>query len=621
MCGIAGMVGVASPEDQQTFVSRALDLIKHRGPDDVGLKQADDATLGMCRLAVIDLECGNQPVASEDGSVIAIVNGEIYNYRELTKWLQGRGHSFSSSSDSEVVVHLYEEFEAEFLSRLDGMFALALYDSKSRQLILARDRFGKKPLYYSIDSRGGFAFCSELKGAKELVASYRAAPTIRAQSVYDYLSFMVVPQPDTIYSEIKAVPPGSFMRIRDGAYDTARYWEPTFEPKSNIGYKDAQLETRRLVSEAVHKRLVADVPVGVLLSGGIDSTVVAYEAARQYGGNLESFTVKFGEKDKDESELALLSAERFGLKPNLIELNLDPSVLVPEMVSRYDQPFADSSAIPSLAVSEAASKNVKVVLNGDGGDELFGGYWRYLYTQIAAVHDRLPPTIRAAFVQALKRSERVRSIRGDHLARVGRGLPLDAPERYLEWTTDLFTDQVKRTYWKAERCLPSSSVVAKLRAGYKSPLDAQVSAELQIALLSDLLVKVDMASMAHSLEARSPLLDYKIADFSLRLPPRHRVRGTKKKAVLRDAYAGVIPREVLNAPKKGFSVPLKQWVDGPLRPLVNDHLLGEDTKVHDFLDRRLVDSVVRGAGTQYGNSQFQTYALLVLELWLRQQSA
>ncbi len=617
MCGIAGVRLPDGREVAGPGLAEALRALRHRGPDGEGTFAAPGIALGMRRLAIIDLATGDQPVFNEDRSVVAVLNGEIYNYVELRETLRQRGHTFASASDTEVLVHLYEDEGEALCARLRGMFALAIWDGRARTLLLARDRFGKKPLYIAPLPGGGLAFASELKGLLPLLRGAGSTPRLRAQGIYDYLSLGAVPQPDTVYEEVGTVGPGCWLRFDGERSREQAYWRPELEPKSAGTYAEAQEGLRQALGEAVRLRLRSDVPVGVFLSGGVDSSVVAYEAARHLGEGLRTFTVSVADEALDEAPVARRTAVALGVENLVLPLHVAPRDGVLAVARHFDQPFADPSAIPSLAIARLAREHVKVVLNGDGGDEVCGGYRRYLAARTLGRVASVPgarAVVRAASSQLAP--GRRRSAVG-LLRRFGRGVSLAPGARYLVWTKDLLLEEDKRRVWRGRPQRSTEAWVAERLDGRLAAVDTQVAGDIGIELLSSLLVKMDMATMAASLEGRSPFLDHEVAQFALRLPVAFRVRGSRLKAVLRDAYRGRLPREVIEGRKRGFEVPLAAWLEGDLRDLVRDALLGPNPRVGEYVEPAFVRALVEGRTMQERNRPGLIYALLVLELWLR----
>ena len=618
MCGIAGICFPGGDARAPQGLADALRALRHRGPDDEGTFAAPGVAIGMRRLAIIDLETGAQPVFNEDRSVAAVLNGEIYNYVELREGLRRNGHALATASDTEVLVHLWEDEGEALCQRLRGMFAFAVWDTRARTLLLARDRFGKKPLFLAETPGGGLAFASELKGLLPLLRAAGVEPRLREGAIYDYLSLGAVPQPGTVWEGVRALEPGRWLRWEEGRVREGEYWRPQLEPKLAVAYAEAEEELRGRLAEAVRLRLRSDVPVGVFLSGGVDSSVVAYEASRHLGGALRTFTVSVADEEMDEAPAARRTAAALAVEHLVLPLHLAPCDDVVAIARHFDQPFADPSAVPSLAVARLAREHVKVVLNGDGGDEVCGGYRRYLAAWALGRVGSWPgarPALRAALSGIA--AGRRRSPAG-LLRRFGRGVGLEPGARYLVWTKDLLLDEDKRQVWRGRPQPATEAWVADRLDGTLAAVDAEVAGDIGIELLSSLLVKMDMATMAASLEARSPFLDQEVAEFALRLPVGFRIRRSRLKAVLRDAYRGRLPREVIAGGKRGFEVPLAAWLDGDLRDLVHDSLLAPDARVGAYLEPAFVRALVEGRTMADRNRPGLVYALLVLELWLRE---
>lgn len=623
MCGILG--GYTPQPLSPAAIDRALARLQHRGPDDSGDCRDGRLALAVRRLAIIDLATGRQPLTNETGSVTVVCNGEIYNYRELRRELAANGHRFRTESDVEVLAHLYEEEGAELCSRLRGMFAFALWDRERQELLLARDRFGKKPLYVARTPADGLVFASELKGLRPLCKEVGGGWTLRPQAVYDYLSLGVVPQPGTLFEGVEMVPPGSFLRFRQGKVVARSYWslesagggEPV--PGDGISYREAVARVRKLIAEAVALRLRSDVPLGVFLSAGLDSSVVALEAARQVGSGLRTFTVGVDDPTLDESGPAARTARALGVDNTLLRLTLRPLEELERVVDAYDQPFADPSAIATLAISRLAREHVKVVLNGDGGDEIFAGYRRYVAAHLT---DRAGPLAgwTSAALARWPTASLGRRTRLGLLARFARGARAEGAEQYLIWTTDMLREIDKRSIWRAATVAPTEERLRELIRPELSPLRRQIDADRRINLLSDLLVKMDMATMSASLEARSPLLDHHLAEFVAGLPERFLLRRGRRKALLRDAYRRELPAEVLRGPKRGFEIPLQTWLEGALGEILHDRLRSPTARIHDFVDRDFVAGLLDRRLLQQRNWAYIVYALLVLELWLERNA-
>ncbi len=617
MCGING--GWTSANIATEVVQKSLDAMMHRGPDDTGMYLAGPVFLGNRRLSIIDLQGGRQPISNEDSSVIAVLNGEIYNYLELIPELVSRGHHFRTKSDTEVLVHLYEEKGSEMCKDLRGMFAFALWDTTKQTLFVARDRFGKKPLYYAMIP-GGLIFASELKALRELALVVGKPWSVRSQSIYDYLSLGAVPQPDTVYQDVYAVPPASWMRFDGRALHIQEYWRVEYEPKESISYEDAQHRVRELIGEAVRLRLRSDTPLGIFLSGGLDSSVITYEASQVLGDSLQTFTVAMGDSRVDESALAALTARHLGVRHTVLSLEVSPLSELERLVRLYDQPFSDSSAIPNMAIARLAREHVKVILNGDGGDELFAGYRRYVAVQYGDRSSLFPFQMMlkaAGFVerllgQALRRSPLAL------LTRFLRGLTLPRGERYLVWTMDMLREPQKKKAWIRDAMRPTEEWIASLLPQGLSALDTQMAGDVRILLLNALLVKMDMATMGASVEARSPLLDYVVAEFAAKLPDNFKIRNGRTKALIRDAYRGLLPAQVICGPKFGFEIPLLSWLQHELRPVLMDTVAAKSARIRAYLDGSFVDGLIAGERVMNGNWAETVYCLLMLELWLRE---
>jgi asparagine synthase (glutamine-hydrolysing) len=616
MCGING--GWTRAALAAEVVRKSLDAMAHRGPDDSGVFVAGPVFLGNRRLSIIDLQGGHQPVSNEDGSVVVVLNGEIYNYLELIPELLSKGHRFKTRSDTEVLVHLYEEHGTDMCRHLRGMFAFALWDAGKQNLFVARDRFGKKPLYYT-RVPDGMVFASELKALKELARACGDSWSIRTQSIYDYLSLGVVPQPETVFREVYVLPPASWMRFDGETLHMEEYWRLEYEPKASLSYENAQHRVRELIRDAVRLRLRADTPLGVFLSGGLDSSVVAYEAAQEVQGSLETFTVSVGDERYDESAVARLTARHLGVRHTVLPLKVSPVNELEQLVKLYDQPYSDSSAIPSLAVSRLARQHVKVVLNGDGGDELFAGYRRYVAVRYADRLAHLPIHVLRRFAGFMEMAlgQRLRRTPLALLARFLRGFTLTRGERYLVWTMDMLREPEKKRVWIGGPMRPTEEwIESRLPTGL-SQLDTQMLGDIRIILLNALLVKMDMATMGASIEGRSPLLDHVLAEFAARLPDDYKIRHGRTKALVRDAYSGLLPAAVICGAKLGFEVPLLSWLQNELRPVLMDTVGTGTALVRSYLDGAFIDDLLAGKGMENGNWAEMTYTVLMLELWLR----
>jgi len=580
----------------------------HRGPDSDGQLLDGPAALASRRLSIIDLETGDQPIANEDGTVHIVQNGELYNYRELRVRLERAGHRFATRSDTEVLVHLYEEHGDQFAAQLRGMFAVALWDARRRRLVLARDAFGIKPLYYRVDG-DGLAFASEL----------RALPRgeIDFDALEGFLAFNSIPGPYTIFRDVKKLPPGHLLVWEDGEARLSRFARPAPVPAEEVRRdREDELaeELRARLRDSVRAHLIADVPVGVLLSGGVDSSLLAALAAQESSEPVHTFSIGFEERSFDELDDARTVAERYGTRHEELVLRPDAALLLPQLAEAFDEPFADSSALPTYLVSELASSHVKVALSGEGGDELFGGYYTYAADLLALRFGGLASRARP-LVELLPSSSRRASF--DYKAkRFVRGAGLPPLERHHAWK-EIFSTEARAELLGR----PSSfEPVELLHARFRETEGAELLARLQdidvgTYLVDDLLVKTDRASMAHSLEARVPYLDSLVAGLAQALPTRLKVSGLRKKRLLRKAAAPLLPRRIVYGRKRGFSIPAAAWLRGELEPFARDVLSAENLRRQAFFRpepvARLLDRHVAGKD----DLSRQLWGLLAFTLW------
>jgi asparagine synthase (glutamine-hydrolysing) len=606
MCGICG-IAAREGADPGRLAAMSATLV-HRGPDSDGTWVDGPVGLAARRLSIIDLETGDQPLTNEDGSVVVVQNGELYNYRELRAELEAQGHRFRTHGDTEVLAHLYEQHGEGFAERLRGMFAAAIWDARSRKLVLARDRFGIKPLYYRA-AGGGLEFASELR------ALPRAEVDLDALEAF--LAFNCVPAPLSILAGTRKLPPGHLLVWAGGEPRVERYARPAPVESGAVRREPAEelaAELRERLRDSVRAHLVADVPVGVLLSGGIDSALLAAFAAEASGEPVRTFTIGFRERSYDETADARRVAERYGTDHRDLILEPDAALLLPALAEAFDEPFADSSALPTYLVSELAARDVKVALSGEGGDELFGGYETYsadLLAQRAAFAARLArPLVERLPVSTAKASFDYRA------KRFVRAAHLPPLERHHGWK-EIFSPDARAELTGR----PSGSdPVDGLRARYAETEGAELLARLQDVdlgtyLVDDLLVKTDRASMAHSLEARVPFLDTAVSDLALALPTRLKVRGLRKKVLLRRAAEPLLPAEIVRGRKRGFSIPAAAWLRGELEPFARD-VLSADTVARQGFFRpaavtRLLDDHVAGRE----DLSRQLWGLLAFTLW------
>jgi asparagine synthase (glutamine-hydrolysing) len=588
--------------------------LTHRGPDSDGLFHDGGVALAMRRLSIIDLEHGDQPISNEDGSVTVVQNGEIYNYRELRGELERRGHRFATHSDTEVLVHLYEEHGDGFVERLRGMFAIALWDSRSHRLLLARDRFGIKPLYYRL-AGGTLSFASELKA---MLAQSGFSREIDPRAVAAYLAFNSIPAPLTIFAEARKLPVGTLAVWRDGELTQERYARPSPVAAGETRRRPEGAlaeELRETLRDSIRAHLVADVPVGVLLSGGVDSAGIVALAADEQADPVKTFSVGFEEASFDELDRARLVAERYGADHHEIVLRPDAVELFPKLVEAFDEPFGDSSALPTYLVSELAAGEVKVALSGEGGDELFGGYYTYVADMLAPRIGRLA-ALAAPLAEMLPSSNAKVSL--DYKAkRFARGAGLPPLERHHAWK-EIFSRQLQASLLGDRD--PDWDPVDLYRERYAETAGAEPLARLQdvdlgIYLVDDLLVKTDRSSMAHSLELRVPFLDNEVAAMALGLATPLKVRGLAKKRLLRQALAPLLPKEVLRGPKQGFSIPVAAWLRGPLQGFARETLSAETLSRQGWLDPATVNTLLDRHCAGREDLSRQLWGLIAFTLW------
>ena len=626
MCGIAGEIGVGF--DDASTVSVQLAMLRHRGPDAEGAFETANGWVGQTRLAIIDLERGDPPIANEDGTIGVALNGEIYNYRELRAGLIREGHRFSSDGDTEVLAHLAEALEPVALaSRVEGMFAFAIWDQRRRRLLLGRDRFGKKPLYYWHDG-DQLVFASEIKS---VLANPRVPRQLRPDAIPAFLTFGYVPTPDTFYEGIRSVPPGHVLVAEHGREPRLeRYWEPRYPSANGVAQIEGQLdasaaEVRQKLRQAVERRLISDVPLGAFLSGGIDSSSVVALMSQATGGRpVKTFTIGFDDfEGYDERPYARAVAERyktehteFVVKPNAIEL-------IERLVWHYDEPFGDPSALPTFLLSELTGEHVKVALCGDGGDELFAGYERFAAALAIAHYQHLPARVRAG----IRRSAEIlpRAMWRGTLSKLRRLLvrsDLSPPMALLAWVAyvpiELRTALLDGADVGTADGVNGYGSIWSRSAGAHS-LDRILDLNIRTYLLDDLLPKVDRMSMAHGLEVRSPFLDCELAEFAFRLAPSARARGLSLKRVLRSAMAELLPPEILQRPKRGFGVPLDRWFREDLASYVRHMLCSDGSRVREYLVGPVIDEIVNEHQAGVDNHGDPIWSLLTLEIFLRRE--
>ena len=601
-------------------IAPMADTLAHRGPDGRSCYRSPTGrcALGHTRLKVIDLETGDQPMPNEDGSVQVVFNGEIYNHRELRRELESLGHHFRTQSDTEVLAHGYEEWGTELPGRLEGMFAFAVWSEASGELFLARDRAGQKPLFV-YEKDGLVIFASEIKA---ILAASDVDDTLDPAAVPLYLTYGYIPTPGTFYRSIRKAPPGTSLRVgRDGETRRERYWRLDFTPRSVSGAEAAR-SVRELTRRAVERRLISDVPLGAFLSGGIDSTIVVGLMSQMMEEPVRTFSIGFADDpDYDETAFAELASKRFGTDHTKFVVEAGAIDLVDDLVHHHDEPFGDSSAIPTYIVSRLTREHVTVALTGDAGDELFAGYLRFLAARIA---ESIPPPIARLGYSIGRRLPHNASFRSlsRRATRFFEAAALPAEERTLRWI-GYFGDRLDELLRPELRDLLSRAEITRSfrepleRSADLSPLARALALNFETYLPDDLLVKADRCSMAHGLELRAPFLDRELMEYAAALPDRLKVRGRSLKHVLKEAFHDLLPAEIRSRGKMGFGVPLPVWFRTHWRPLVEDFLLADDARIRDWIEPGPVRSIAEAHFRHEADYGHQLWALLTLEKWLR----
>jgi asparagine synthase (glutamine-hydrolysing) len=615
MCGIAGIATRDGLREGDTNLTDAmLRSLAHRGPDDQYMAGDARALLGARRLSIIDLEGGRQPLTDESGLILASQNGEIYNYIELREDLERRGHVFQTRSDTETIVHLYEEHGTGFARHLRGMFAIAIWDGRLSRLVLSRDRLGKKPLYWRL-ANGRLTYGSELKA---ILCDPEVERVVDRAALDLYLQHRYVPAPWTILKGISKLAPASTLVWDGDEPNIERYWTPSYAPKSRRDFSQDIDEGLSIVREAVRLRLRSDVPVGVFLSGGMDSSVVTALMAEESSQPVRTFSIGFENESYDELRYARAVADRYATVHTEEVVRLDAIGLLPRLADHYDEPFADSSAVPTFRVAQLAAGHLKVVLTGDGGDESFGGYSRYRVNGVFNAFNVIPgpllrATARAGHAAAAPLGSR--SLMFRQRMTIAESLFGQEPdERYVAQMTNLrAADRAK--LMDADDSTPY--LLRVLREGPANPIDRLLRTDLLTFLPEDLLVKMDRATMANSLEARSPLLDHQVVEFAAKLPTERKIEGKTTKVLLRAIAKRLMPSEHVDRPKMGFSAPIGDWFRGPLGDRFAEMVLAPDAATRDHMDQSTARELLTAHRNYRAENANQLWSLLMFELWAR----
>ncbi|MEP6922995.1 MAG: asparagine synthase (glutamine-hydrolyzing) [Pyrinomonadaceae bacterium] len=623
MCGIVGIANQGGRAVSRTALERMNACIIHRGPDEDGFYVNENIGLAMRRLSIIDLAGGQQPIFNSDRTKAIVFNGEIYNFQDLRKDLEKQGHQFYTHCDTEVIIHLYERYGADCVQHLRGMFAFAIWDETANTLFIARDRVGKKPLLYSHQSNGDLIFGSEFRA---LLAHESVGRTIDFEAIHHYLSFLCVPAPLTAFRQIRKLEPAHWLLWKNGEIKTERYWLPDFSKKIKISQPEAEEETLRILREAVKLRLISEVPLGAFLSGGVDSSLVVALMAEQSAKPVKTFSIGFEEQDYSELKYAKTVANHVGAEHHEFIVRPNALEVLPTLVEHYGEPYADSSAIPTYYVARETRKHVTVALNGDGGDESFAGYERYMAMRLAERYRQLPRLLResliAKVIELIPTSELKRS-RARDLKRFLSAASLPSVERYFRWSSAFSSDFKIELYSNEFKHQTASFETSRIlgdwfaRGNGIGIVDKTMFTDQQTYLPNDLLTKVDIASMAVSLEARSPFLDHKVIEFAASLPEKLKLNGTETKSLLKKAAARVVPREVLYRRKMGFGVPIGKWMRSEMQPFVRETLLGAKSLSRGFFNPLTVKKIVEQHTSGQKDHNQQLWTLLMLELWFQ----
>ncbi len=610
MCGICGGIGPSSPK--RDLLESQLSSIEHRGPDDRGTYLGPNIGLGMCRLEIVEIENGKQPASDTREIIHLVFNGEIYNYRELIEELASQGIQCARSSESEVIIQLYLRYGLEFISKLNGMFAIALFDSRNQSLHLIRDRMGKKPLWYTVKSDGTLIFASQVRA----LALARPDRTLRPEMISEVLQYGYINAPRSAFNEISQVPPATVMSWIDGKITLNKYWEPTFEPKVKISYEDALVETKSRIEKAVERRLISERPLGAFLSGGIDSTVVTAYMSKLMSVKVDTFSIGFTNQAFNEAPFAKEVAKYLGTNHHEEILTPDPALIIEKIGSILDQPFADSSIIPTYLLSKFARENVIVALGGDGGDEVFGGYDRYLGAPLMQAANPLMPIAKVAL--SLLKSDSIGSSR--KIKRAGTQLQRknSLAHRYSSIQSLVQPEALNQLI--NPEFLNFSQSVSFIdhfnESGAISNYDKMIRSDLDYYLPGDLMVKADIASMANSLELRSPLLDVNVVEWGLQLPRKYKIKGFETKHILKDVARSLVPAQLIDRPKMGFGIPRAEWLRTDLKEMTTDLLTDQKAMQRGWFNSDEVKKVLNTHMS--GEDRDSTlWPLLMLELWAR----
>lgn len=625
MCGICGVVLFQPGGPVERSILETMNLsLRHRGPDDEGYYQDQQTSLAMRRLSIIDLQTGQQPISNEAGDIWVVYNGEIYNFKQVRATLEKRGHVFKTQTDTEVIVHAYEEYGDDCINHFNGMFSIALWDARKRRLLLARDRVGIKPLYYWSDQTK-LVFASEVKA---LVRHPDVPRQLNLDALDLFLTLEYIPAPYTIYEGIFKLLPGHTLIVEEGRLKLSQYWDVPYQP---VGQSEPECaETLAdLINDAVRIRLISDVPLGAFLSGGIDSSTVVGFMRQNMPEPVETFSIGFEEDTYNELPYANAVAKHFGTHHHVEVLQPDIVSLAEQLVYHHDEPFADTSIFPTYLVSKLASSQVKVVLSGDGGDELFAGYDTYLAERVSRYYGNLPGALRQRVFPRMAEWLPPQAAKKGLINKIKRmieGGALDPSLQHTRWMIFLQPAEKAALYQSAlqarlTRRLPETVFQRYFEKAQRfDSLAQQQYVDIKTYLAEDILTKVDRMSMAVSIEARVPLLDYRIVEFAMNLPPHLKLNGTRTKSILRSAVKGLVPDIVLEKPKQGFSSPMKHWLRTALKPMMLDLLAKDSLQNHGYFDQRVVSRWLQEHLDGRANHSHRLWPLMVFEIWRRNEA-
>lgn len=625
MCGIAGLYSPNHQDGLNADIRRMTDCLTHRGPDDEGFYVGDSVALGHRRLSIIDLATGHQPIFNENKDKCIIFNGEIFNFQALKTELEARGHRFSTVSDTETILHAYEEWGEECVQRFRGMFAFCIWDSRNESLFIARDRFGIKPLFYA-NYGGKFVFSSEMKS---ILSDPGLGRTIDREALAAYFMFSYIPAPLTIYSEVKKLLPGHTLVFKDGQVVIKQYWDLSFKADRKKSEEDFIAEFLDLLKESVRLRLISDVPLGAFLSGGIDSSAVVALMSGQLSSPVNTFTIGFGgdaEGFDDERKYARLMAERYRTKHREYEVSPDINEgLIDDLVASFDEPFADDGMIPSYFVSKMARENVTVALSGLGGDEAFGGYERHLGFQMSRYYNKIPWLIRKQLFQRVVEKIPENSLGGakvNHLKRFVRSSALDEGERYLGFVSKISEKYRQSFFSEGGQGFQEAFAPSKKRflCHFESdraddPLNKVFYCDVKTYLPDDILACTDRMSMQHGLEVRVPFLDHKLMEYCATIPPEMKIKWFRKKHILKKAVSPLLPPAVVRHKKQGFVGPMAKWLQNELKAPTLEKLSNKNLKKHDLLNANTVQTILKEHYNGTETNDTLIWSLLIFQTW------